>query len=87
MKKFKGFLIAVAVLTIVSSALAFRPYASGTVYCTNACAAGHQVAFKIDPSGTNTAPCGLGVQPYVFCGDGSCTATSPGVKFKTTTDQ
>jgi hypothetical protein len=87
MKKIKGFLSAFAVIVIVSSALAFRPYTSGSVYCSSTCAASKLVAFKIDPTGSTTSPCTVGVTPYSYCADGTCTATVLGTtKFKSTTD-
>ena len=88
MKKLKGLLTAFAVLTIVCGALAFRPYHSGSVYCSTTCASTSMVAWKIDPGGVTTSPCAVGVTPYAYCGGGTCTATVLGTtKFKATTDQ
>lgn len=90
MKKVKSLLSGFLILTLVASALAFKAnshFSSGSVYCSNICAT--SIAFRMDPNGTNIAPCGIGNQPYVYsiCGSTySCAATPSGMHFKATTD-
>lgn len=87
MKRLKMIITAIAVLATVSGALAFKSsarFSSGSVYCTNTCAT--SVAFKVDPNGTNTIPCGTGNQPYIYNASSVCTATIAGTTFHTTTD-
>lgn len=83
----KNIVRAAAVLAVVVSAFAFKPFASGSVFCNSACPTNQQVAFKIDPNGSSTTPCGLGVQPYILNQSSVCTATAPGTRFTATTDQ
>lgn len=92
----KLFLSTLSTLLVMSGILAFKAnksvhfFTSGTVYCTSTCPTGQQVAFKIDPAGTNTRPCPGNAQPYVIgpcSGTIGCNATPAGTTFSTTTDQ
>lgn len=89
MKKIRMMISGFALLALVTGALAFKSksvFASGSVWCSSTCPAGEQIAFKVDPNGTTTVPCGVGNQPYAYCGN-TCTATPAGTKFKATSDQ
>jgi hypothetical protein len=83
----KNIIRAAAVLAVVVSAFAFKPFASGSVFCTSSCTTGNQIAYKIDPSGLVTQPCPGSVQPYILDQNSICQPTATGTKFKTVTDQ
>ena len=78
----KRIISAVAVLAIVSGALAFKPVSLGTIYCESACST--KIAFQRDDAhGTFTDPC-EGPEYFKDQNNGNaCTQiTASGAKYK-----
>jgi hypothetical protein len=83
MKKSKMILSAVTVLAIVGSALAFKPFGRGEIYCNSACDDNQKIDWKIDNiNGTITNPCENATSLEYFKNpSGICTPTATSDKF------
>jgi len=62
MKKSKMIMTAFAVVAIVGSALAFKPFGQGEVFCNQACTTESKINWKLDPLNQSqvTDPCDNG---------------------------
>lgn len=79
----KKVISAFAILAIVGSAFAFKPFGSGSVYCQDTCST--RINFRVEPTGTITDPCNNGAQgEYVLTADNACVQVANGTHFATT---
>jgi hypothetical protein len=76
----KKVISAFAVLAIVGSALAFKPFGSGSVFCNSACTS--RIDFRVSPTGTITDPCENGANgEFVLTADNTCVQVATGTHF------
>lgn len=78
----KKIVSALAVLAVVGSTLAFKPFGSGSVFCTSSCAT--RINFKVDPAGTFTNPCDNGDHQFVLTADNTCVQVASGSHYSST---
>ena len=87
MKKSKLALSLISITLFTGSALAFKPFGSGSVYCNSSCTT--RINFRYDPAGTFTDPCDNGeggefVMSYSCTGGWQCVEVCNGGHYSST---